>query len=110
MILSADTGVGTLPFAVTPELAAANLPEEALVECLCRPEHGTNFNDSPGGMMKTQKRYCLWSLPTLLYSLGIGSSSGTDENNWFSTEIRLKNLHLLNCSSIFVYIEQFINK
>ena len=71
------------------------------MECLCRPEHGTNFNDSPGGMMKTQKRCethksqapllvvvsgaslrgpllvgtdCLWSLPLLLDTLGIGNS------------------------------------
>ena len=67
LILGAQSGVGTLPFPITPQLIAEMQPAGALSECLCRPQHGTNFDDSPpGGAIKTQKRTCIWQLPLLL--------------------------------------------
>lgn len=68
VILSAETGIGKLPFRITPDLIASLQPEGALTQCLCRPEHGTNFQDRPADTSDANvgdrtKRYCLWQLP-----------------------------------------------
>eukprot|EP01046_Picozoa_sp_COSAG06_P036740 COSAG06_NODE_4080_length_4593_cov_11.973971_5_plen_94_part_00 len=49
MIIGAEARVGTLPFSLSPQLVAEQQTEHALSECLCRPSHGTNFDESPPG-------------------------------------------------------------
>ena len=68
VIISAETGIGKLPFDITPEMIANLQSEAALAHCLCRPEHGTNFQNRPADTSDANlgirsKRYCLWQLP-----------------------------------------------
>lgn len=86
VILPAETGVGRLPFDITPELVASLQPDGALTQCLCRPEHGTNFQDRPADTSDAnvgarRKRYCLWQLPLFVQFILSNSTTPTPYTN-----------------------------
>lgn len=68
-VISALSGVGSLPFQVTARLIKQLQPEGSLSPCLCFPKNGTNFFENRPGSKRhdetasSPKRYCLWQLP-----------------------------------------------
>lgn len=77
-VISAMSGVGSLPFPVTARLIKQLEPERSLTPCLCLPEHGTNFVSTQNAQGLNPKRYCLWELPLFVELLLGNNRSATD--------------------------------
>ena len=72
-VISAVSGVGSLPFPVTARLIKQLEPERSLTPCL-----GTNFASTQNAQGLTPKRYCLWELP-LFVELLLGNNRSTTD-------------------------------